>query len=120
MYFLPNCPKPCEDELLLSWLCRTAEKNAMTFNQLIILIYGNTFGTAEIQRPLQTMFKRVRTSMWPCQSISELFLKTTLFPFYSFQMTREQQTRYVYSFMSDKNYVPKKRGLFGVIKDRVR
>lgn len=63
MYFLPNCPKPCEDELLLSWLCRTAEKNAMTFNQLIILIYGNTFGTAEIQRPLQTMFKRVRTSM---------------------------------------------------------
>lgn len=116
MYFLPNCPKPCEDELLLSWLCRTAEKNAMTFNQLIILIYGNTFGTAEIQRPLQTIFKRVRTSMWPCQSISELFLKTTLFPFYSFQMTREQQTRYVYSFMSDKNYVPKKRGLFCVIK----
>lgn len=116
MYFLPNCPKPLEDELLLSWLCRTAEKNVMTFNELMILIYGNTFGTADIQRPLQAIFKRVRTSMWPCQSVSELFLKTTLFPFYSFQMTREQQTRYVYSFMSDKNYVPKKRGMLGAIK----
>ena len=103
MYFFPNCPKPFEDELMLSWFCRLASRNVMSFHDLMDFVYGETSNNVDIQKPLQEIFKRVKQFMWPVKSISELFMKTSLYPYYVVSMTPEQQTRYVYGFMSDKD-----------------
>lgn len=117
MYFFPNCPKPFEDELMLSWFCRLAARNVMSFHDLMDFVYGETSNNVDIQKPLQEIFKRVKQFMWPVKSISELFMKTSLYPYYVVSMTPEQQTRYVYGFMSDKDdYIFSKRGLLGKIK----
>lgn len=116
MYFLPNCPKPFEDELMLSWLCRLAGRNVMSFRDLMIFVYDKFSKNMDIQMPLQEIFKRIKPFMWPCANVSELFMRTTLYPFYAVSMFPEQQLRYVYKYISDSNYILNKHGNFGKLK----
>lgn len=116
MYFLPNCPKPFEDELMLSWLCRLAGRNVMSFRDLMIFVYDKFSKNMDIQMPLQEIFKRIKPFMWPCANVSELFMRTTLYPFYAVSMLPEQQLKYVYKYISDSNYILNKHGNFGKLK----
>lgn len=96
MGIIPNVVQLYPDELLYSWVCRLAKVNCLSLYSFTrAYMNGNFKSDADVPYDLRQGFNAFFKNLNLNIDMSELFLKTTTFPYESIVMSKELQTKYI-------------------------